>query len=178
MDSRLRSPRSTSGPGQSAMVVQGFPSTQRLLGEELKMLVVYVSGKYRDARGPWYVKKNIELAGDVAIEVWKLGFCAICPHMNTALMEGPLDDPHIIAGDCELVRRSDAVVVLPNWETSEGTRIEVKTALENNKPVFFWDNPTDRAGLKHWAQGSYDIDGHMRQQREYKDLASLAAAFA
>jgi hypothetical protein len=104
------------------------------------MLVAYVSGKYRDPRGPWYVVQNIREAEAVAMELWQMGIAVICPHKNTALFEGPLDDPIIIAGDIELVKRSDIVVMIPNWTTSVGSKMEMTAGVSADKPIFFWPN--------------------------------------
>lgn len=136
------------------------------------MKVAYVSGKYRDARGPWYVKENIEKAERIAIELWKMGFAVICPHKNTAFFEGPLDDPVIIAGDCELVRRSDALIVVPGWKDSQGTRIEWDTAWNNSKPIFYWEKQWDRELLKQFNT-SYDAAAHVEWQKQYRTPEQL-----
>jgi hypothetical protein len=139
----------------------------------LAVKVLYVSGKYRDPRGPWYVRKHIELAADVALELWLLGCCAICPHQNSMYFEGPLSDPIIIEGDRELVRRSDGLVVCPNWETSVGTAEEWKVAWEGNKPIFYWQKPHHRMALRRWLAGDYDIGQHVERQRGADSIARL-----
>lgn len=138
----------------------------------MSMKVMYVSGKYRDSRGPWYVKKNIDRAADAAMELWKMGFCVICPHQNTYFFEGPIDDPVIIAGDCELVRRSDGVAIIPGWETSQGTRIEFDTAQQANKPVFFFDR--HKEAMRRWLSHDYNIENHMAVQKAAKSIEALS----
>jgi hypothetical protein len=128
----------------------------------INMKVLYVSGKYRDDRGPWYVKKNIEAAADVAIQLWQIGYCVICPHQNTAFFEGPIQDPRIIAGDCELVRRSDGIVMVPGWEESQGAKIEMYEAHKGQKPIFYW--PWDGPELRRWFLDDYDIAQHVSRQ--------------
>lgn len=135
------------------------------------MKVVYVSGKYRDSRGPWYVGKNIQRAENVAMELWKLGFAVICPHKNTAFFEGPLDDPVIMKGDCELVRRSDALVVIPGWEDSLGTKEEWQTAQEANKPIFYWE--LEVTALRRWMNDGYDLEAHLARQKRCLSIQAL-----
>jgi hypothetical protein len=137
------------------------------------MRVLYVSGKYRDSRGPWYVKKNIQRAEDIAVELWKSGFVAICPHLNTAFFEGPIDDPVIIAGDCELVTRCDGLVVCPGWETSAGTRIEWQMAWDKYLPIFYWEKDEDRKAIQLWARDLYDLDAHLQRQQHYHTMEAL-----
>src|SRR5574337_476269 len=101
------------------------------------MLVVYTSGPYRDKRGEFYVLQNIENARNAAIEVWKLGGAALCPHMNTAGLGGLLPDDTWLRGDLELIRRCDAVWMIGNWQKSEGAKIEMEFALEIGVPVLY-----------------------------------------
>lgn len=141
------------------------------------MKILYTSGKYRDQRGPWYVKENIETAEKIALELWKVGFAVICPHKNTAFFEGPLEDKIILDGDCEMVARCDGLVVLPNWRTSEGTHIEANTALRARVPLFFWELE-HRAILRHWVStgeaGLSEVDAMIRHQSHFIDLPDYA----
>ncbi len=99
------------------------------------MKVVYVAGPYR-ADSEWGVVENIRRAEAVALEVWKRGAVAICPHKNTAFFGGTLPDDVWLTGDLELVRRSDAVCCVRGWEDSAGARGEVALARELGIPVF------------------------------------------
>jgi hypothetical protein len=137
------------------------------------MLVAYVSGKYRDARGPWYVKQNVHAAEGVALELWQLGLAVICPHKNTEFLEGPLDDPMIIAGDIEFVRRSDLIVMAPNWKTSIGSKIEMRTAVFEDKPVFFW--PQDQTLIKTFISRPEDIEDVLSRRKD--EHAELVKSF-
>lgn len=133
-----------------------------------------MSGKYCDERGTWYVKKNIQLAEGVAIELWQLGYAVICPHANSAFFEGPIDDAIIVAGDCELVRRSDGLVVCPNWATSSGTRMEWQAAYDTGMPIFYWNLPEDHEALKAWSHDEYDLQARLMWQRQFSTIESLA----
>ena len=98
------------------------------------MKVVYVAGPYR-ADTELGVHQNIQAAERVALEVWKLGAVCLCPQKNTAYFGGVLPDSVWLEGDLELVRRSDAVLMIPGWEDSEGAKSEKVFAEECRIPV-------------------------------------------
>jgi hypothetical protein len=98
--------------------------------------VIYVVGPYR-AETEWGVVQNIRKAEAVALDIWKMGAVAICPHKNTAMFGGNLPDERWLEGDLELVRRSDAICCVPGWENSAGSHGEVAEARERGLPAFF-----------------------------------------
>ena len=59
--------------------------------------LVYIAGPYR-APTPWQVEQNIRAAMDAAVVVWAAGLYALCPHANTARMEGVTSDESFLAG--------------------------------------------------------------------------------
>lgn len=110
--------------------------------------VVYIAGRYR---GPtaWDVDQNITAAKAVAARVWAAGFVALCPHTNSAHMEGAATNEQFLAGTLELLRRCDAVVLVPGWESSRGTLAEVAEANRLGLPVF--DPPGDSPSAMNFA---------------------------
>jgi nucleoside 2-deoxyribosyltransferase len=98
-------------------------------------LVIYIAGPYRAAT-TWGIAENIQTAKRVALEVWRAGFVALCPHANTSLFDGELPDDAYRNGDLTLMERCDAVLLLDGWERSSGTREEVRTAKRMGLPVF------------------------------------------
>ena len=120
------------------------------------MKVVYIAGKY-SGPNPWAVEQNIRAAEDVAARVIQLGMMPLCPHKNTAHMEGLADDEFFLAGTMELLRRCDAVLCVPNWGSSAGARAEVEEAERIGLPIFglrvpTFLHPVDAAisDLKRW----------------------------
>lgn len=123
----------------------------------MTMPVIYVAGPFR---GPshWAIAENIRNAERLALEVWKLGAAAICPHANTAHFQDAAPDQVWLEGDLELLRRCDAIIVTDDWGRSTGARAEVAEAERLNKPVFltledlaFWLNVRD--GINAQADG-------------------------
>lgn len=115
--------------------------------------VAYVAGPYR-ARTKRGVAKNIRAARAVAIDLWGIGLIALCPHLNTALFDGLCPDAVWLAGDLELLRRSDLVVLVPGWEASRGTRAEVEEARRIQQPIYRW--PQDMGVLRAIGEGVHD----------------------
>jgi hypothetical protein len=100
------------------------------------MKVVYLAGPYR-ASTEYGVHKNIQAAEQVALEVWRMGAVCICPHKNTAYFGGELPDETWLDGDRELIRRSDVVLMMDGYETSQGADAEGAFAARIHKPVLF-----------------------------------------
>ncbi len=89
------------------------------------MRIIDVSGRYR-AR-TWFGKAwNIWKARRVAQRLWEADWIVICPHMNTALFKE--DGIPYISGDCEIVKRCDAIYMMKGHEKSEGAQVELATA--------------------------------------------------
>jgi hypothetical protein len=104
--------------------------------EERSVKLIYVAGAY-SAKTAYQVELNIDIAKHLAIEVWRQGAAAICPHTNSAHFEGAASGDAFIEGTLEMMRRCDAVLVAPNWDSSVGTRGEIKEAERLGIPVFY-----------------------------------------
>lgn len=81
--------------------------------------LVFVSGPYR-APSESGVFTNIINARAAAIEIWKAGGVAVCPHLNTAFMGGLMSDDTWLEGDLEMLRRCDGLHLIEGWELSVG----------------------------------------------------------
>ena len=120
------------------------------------MKVIYVAGAYRSSLGMWGVRENIHAAMRVARSIWEMGHAAICPHGNTAYMDGgDIPAQMFLDGDLEIVRRCDAVFMLEGWRESQGAVGEYRFALEHEIPTF-----EDLMQLRLWLEES---DGSVKQ---------------
>jgi len=99
------------------------------------MKVVYVAGPFR---GPdhWAIENNIRRAEALALEVWKLGAAAICPHSNTRFYQGALPDHVWLDGDLAILARCDAILLTEDWQNSQGARAEHTFAMNKGIPIF------------------------------------------
>jgi|ERR1035437_3297483 hypothetical protein len=112
-------------------------------------MLIYTAGAIRPKYGQT-LQGNLKIAKDIALELWKDGFAVICPHANTDLpmemAEKEMDTVRWLDGDCEMIARCDAVLVIPGWEASAGTRGEIEFAEKRNIPVFYYpDKPAKHA---------------------------------
>lgn len=117
------------------------------------MKVIYIAGPYRGPNA-WAVEQNIRAAEEIAARVWAMGHVALCPHANARHMDGVASDEVFLAGTLELMRRCDAVLLVPNWRDSEGARAEVAEADRLGIPVFGRDadSPVNEAAFDDLAK--------------------------
>lgn len=87
------------------------------------MKVVYIAGPFRGPNA-WEIEENIRRAERLALQVWRAGAVALCPHTNTRFFQGAADDAVWLAGDLEMLSRCDAVIFTPDWHQSSGARAE------------------------------------------------------
>lgn len=100
--------------------------------------LIYVAGPYRAATRD-DIARNIDAARAVGISAAALGWFPVIPHANTAHMEidlPGLGDDFWLAGTLEMMERCDAVVLVPGWQNSAGTRGEIIRAEELGIPIF------------------------------------------
>lgn len=112
--------------------------------------LAYVSGPYRDKRGVRYVEENIRKAEAVAVELWRMGIPAICPHANTRHFDGIIPPEDFIEGDLVMVSRCDLIVMMEGWEKSEGAKVELEHAMRLGIRVAYW--PKDWEALRIEAE--------------------------
>lgn len=111
------------------------------------MKLIYIAGPYR-ADSVYGVSRNIEAARSVAAEVWRLGACAVCPHLNSAYMDGLVPDAQFLDGAMEMMRRCDLVVLVPGYDKSAGAMAEWHTAEQLNIPTL-WQMPHIAGWIEH-----------------------------
>ncbi len=102
------------------------------------MRLIYVSGKY-SGKNHEEIHQNIMEARKWAIEIWKLGYVAICPHLLTYHFEDDihLDHEEYIRRDLAILRRCDGLFACPNWKDSPGAREEVDFAEATGIPIYY-----------------------------------------
>ncbi len=100
------------------------------------MKVVYIAGPYRGPNA-WDIEQNIRRAEELSLEVWKIGAAALCPHTNTRHFQGAAPDDLWLEGDLEMLRRCDAVLMVPGWQRSQGALAEREEALVRGLQVFY-----------------------------------------
>ena len=78
----------------------------------------------------------------LAQKIWASGHVAICPHLNTLMMDDPcIPEEYFYEGDEDIIQRCcDAIVMLPGFEKSKGSLAERELAWKLGLPVFYHDD--------------------------------------
>ena len=103
------------------------------------MKVVYVAGPLRGGN-LWEMELNIRRAEALALEVWKMGAAAICPHAMNRFYFGALGkmgDQTFLDGDFEIITRCDVILFTEDWMDSTGAIMEHKVARKEGIPMVF-----------------------------------------
>ena len=105
------------------------------------MIRVYVAGPY-SASNVITVLDNIRNGMQLSKDVFLAGFAPFCPwldyHFTLQLREGEkLTVEDYYQYSTSWLEASHAVLVLPNWEGSNGTKAEMARARELNIPIFY-----------------------------------------
>jgi hypothetical protein len=115
--------------------------------------LLYVAGPYGNPKGPAFVQRNIREAWEVSLQLWSLRVGNICPHANSAHMDGAATWSVFIDGCLGMVSRLDGVVMLPGWPRSVGAIAERAHARELGKPVFEWETEFEKIVDFAWPDG-------------------------
>jgi hypothetical protein len=148
-------------------------------------MICYLAGPYR-ADTDEGVVDNITNARKVGIELWEKGYTAIVPHLNTNRFELDCNCyPEVyLLGDLEILARCDAMVVLPGWEHSSGTKGEIEFAVRRGIPVTYYpdlpvisltehDRPQQCEGFIDIVMGMYRV--HLAKNQDYSPANILGA---
>ena len=107
------------------------------------MKIAYISGPYR-APTMAGVRSNINRAMDIAREVWTwpgVDF-VLCPHGNSAFLDGENTDKKFIDGDLkfiyECMQPGNVMVMVPGWRHSYGASGEYLAAVECGIKILEW----------------------------------------
>lgn len=118
------------------------------------MKIVYIAGPYGDAGGYLQIDRNIAQAREAAADLAAAGIGYVCPHLNSAHMEAIVPDVPVTFWhelDDELLRRADAILILPRWHDSSGTRREMRIAEKLGKPAFYYGDRSEELYAGEWA---------------------------
>ncbi len=112
------------------------------------MKLAYIIGPYR-APTPYQIQQNINNAERAALKLWKMGYCVICPHKNSAHLDGECPDSTWLDGYLEIFKRCDLGVIFDGYGNSEGSRKEIDLAYYELIPIIHID---ENAKLKNFLK--------------------------
>lgn len=104
--------------------------------------VIYISGPYR-GKDEADIHLNISLAESIARRLETHGFGFVCPHANSALFtQGNYyaesrDAELWINTDLKILEACDAILMVGDWENSEGSKREKVHAEKIGLPIFY-----------------------------------------
>lgn len=100
-----------------------------------KIKCVYVAGKYTGTCHERHA--NINAAWRFGCEVARVGAMPVIPQANTAHMDDLQSVEWWYESTMELMRRCDAVLMIPGWMASKGACKERDEAKRLGLPVFY-----------------------------------------
>lgn len=100
-----------------------------------RMPIIAIIGPLR-AHWCWQRWRNMRRASGYALQVWKLGAIAYCPHTSSGCLSGTLDESVWLAGHQQMLQHCDAALAMPGWRYSVGSSREVVEMGRLGKPVF------------------------------------------
>ncbi len=98
--------------------------------------IIYIAGPFR-ADSHWKIEQNIRRAEALALEVWRMGGAALCPHLNTRFYQGELPDQVWLDGDLAMLAKCDAILMTDDWRASKGATAEHDFAARRGIPIFY-----------------------------------------
>jgi hypothetical protein len=101
------------------------------------MKICYLIGPYRGATVS-DIHHNIQAAEQAAERLWLAGFAVICPHKNSAYMDGVVADEAFLAAGLEMINRCDFAVVFDYNPDSAGSMQEINYCQHIEKKLY-WD---------------------------------------
>src|SRR5574337_1733709 len=96
--------------------------------------IIYIAGKFRGTT-PWDVECNIREAEFWGLFVAQHGGIPLIPHTMFRHFDGSLPDEFWLSATMDLLRRCDALYLIPNWTESRGAIAERAEAERLNLPI-------------------------------------------
>ncbi len=115
------------------------------------MKVLYVAGPFR-ASTAWGVHLNVTEAERWAFWVARLGAVPMCPHAMYRNYDGTKTGQFWLDATMELLKRCDAMAMIPGWQDSDGSCREYAHAREEAMPIFYLEDGESRERLASWAK--------------------------
>lgn len=97
--------------------------------------LVFVCGPLRSAN-PQQVEAHRMTAMRAALDLATMGLAPYCPHANLSHGLGVIDETDAEAVNLSFLRLADALLRLPGWGQSVGSRHEIQHAVEWGIPIF------------------------------------------
>jgi len=138
------------------------------------MYVCYIAGPFR-ADTAWEIAENVRNAERIGLGVSRRGYMPSIPHANTANFHGEGTDAFWLEGTKELMRRCDAVVLVPGWQKSSGTQGEIREARQLGIPVLLYVSDLPPPGMFDRVFPRRAAGGRVVAERWWSRLEEMGA---
>lgn len=104
------------------------------------MKIIFIAGPFRGDGSREIKTQNIEIARKFVHLFIENNIPFYSPHLNIdqEIIELSEKDGQLALGlNTEMLRRCDALAVLPGWESSSGTKKEIEDAKKLSLPIFY-----------------------------------------
>jgi hypothetical protein len=99
------------------------------------MKTIYVAGPFR-GKDAWEIEQNVRRAEEYGWELAALGAVPVIPHTMFRYFHGSLPDQFWLDATLEILKRCDAILLLPGWTSSEGSIGEHAQAKRAGQKIF------------------------------------------
>jgi nucleoside 2-deoxyribosyltransferase len=120
------------------------------------MKIVFLAGPYRGKGEQGEIERNITQSARFQAILARAGIVAYSPNVHDAHWE-TLNGGSVVAArtlkefsEMVLEKLAEALAVMPKWEDSRGTLVEIALAKERGIPIFYLKDENDLGGLKEW----------------------------
>jgi nucleoside 2-deoxyribosyltransferase len=107
------------------MIDPQTPTTERL---------IYLAGPYT-GNPMGTTEEFVSVAVLIGRKLREAGWSVALPHCNSFPIDG-WDLQRYLAEDFRIIRGCDALALLPNWQYSAGTRLEIEFASRRGIPIY------------------------------------------
>ena len=119
------------------------------------MKIVFIAGPYFGDGDRSKIQGNIRHAELYQIALANAGVGFFCPHNHTEHFEikATANEDFYRALDMVFLQKiADAVMAIPGWKNSSGSRAEIAFAKQKGIPLFFPTSPDDLGEVVAWAK--------------------------
>lgn len=124
------------------------------------MKIVYIAGPYTGDGTFVSIDKNILKAEKYQVALTNLGIGCFCPHKHAAHLNSKgaiANEDFYYALDFHFLKNiADAILVMPGWENSVGTKREVDWAKKQGMPIFFPKYYKNLSKILEWYNKTND----------------------
>ncbi len=119
------------------------------------MKIIFIAGPYFGGGDSNKIEKNIRNAEKYQIVLANHGIGFFCPHNHTEHFEKKANASENFYRELDMLflkRAADAMLALPDWEESKGSKAEIEWARKNKFKILFPKSPDDLEEIIKWAK--------------------------